>query len=62
VVVTPDGSDGGTGTFDVTYDPASLELDVLIADGFCGPTTNVAVLTVTSGGADAAEPFNLLVD
>jgi hypothetical protein len=61
-VATPDGSEGATGTFEVTYDPASLELDTLIADGYCGPTTNVAVITITSGGADAAEPFNLLVD
>jgi hypothetical protein len=61
-VATPDGSTTVTGTFDGTYDPASQELDAVIAAGLCGPTTNVAVLTSTYGGAAAAEPFNLLVD
>ena len=61
-VATPDGSTTVTGTFDGTYDPASQELDAVIVVGLCGPTTNVAVLTSTYGGAAAAEPFNLLVD
>jgi hypothetical protein len=61
-VATPDGSAGAAGTFEVAYDPASVELDVLIAIGYCGPTTNAAVITFTSGGAAAAEAFNLLVD
>jgi hypothetical protein len=61
-VATPDGSPLVSGTFEVTFNPASHNLDIAIGVGWCGTTTNVAVLTANSSGADAAEAFNLLVD
>jgi hypothetical protein len=62
-VATPDGSaEALSGTFEVTFNPGSSSLDILIAAGACGPTTNIAVLTEDGSASDNPEAFNLLVD
>jgi hypothetical protein len=61
-VASADGSTNALASIEVLVDPGSGYLQATIVAGVCSSSTNLAVVTQNASGADAAEPFNLIVN